>query len=571
MVAPDAIRDAEPQFANGSAGTQFVRIDPQLGPVIVIQTTVQGTQVWDAQSWVRTTGPIVRGDVCLVRFQLRVTQSNSGQGYTTLAIQADGSEGHWDKLLMMQVSAGAQWTQFDLPFVASRDMADGKSLVNFMVSYFPQTIEIARVELINYGASVGIGELPRTQFTYKGREADAPWRTQAESRIEQHRKGDLQISVVDAHGNAVQGAQVAVRMKRHAFRFGSLVEGYMIASDPNARHSPAGLSESDYANYRTHIEEMSNHVIVGWEPKWGVYEGPDEPRNLALTLDWLEGRGITARAGHVLWGAYLPEDVLAVQDDKAALEQKVNKRIDEIVTALKGRVTDWDLLNEPIHERLLIDGLGVDAVAGWFERAHAIDPVPMIVNEYAMLEGNGANALGLNAYEAFIRRLQAEGAPIGGVGFQGHFGSNVTEPDILVSLLDRFATLGLPIQITEFDINTTDEQLQADYTRDFLTVIFSHPSVEAFVMWGFYEPVHWIPNAAMVRRDWSYKPNDHAYMDLVKRQWWTNADLKTDASGSTQVRGFQGEYEVTVTHQGITEVASVVLGREGKSLAVQIE
>src|SRR6266446_3502414 len=51
------------------------------------------------------------------------------------------------------------------------------------------------------------------QFNYKGREADAPWRKEAQARIDKFRKGDLSIVVNDATGKPVSGADVSIKMK----------------------------------------------------------------------------------------------------------------------------------------------------------------------------------------------------------------------------------------------------------------------------------------------------------------------------------------------------------------------
>ena len=50
---------------------------------------------------------------------------------------------------------------------------------------------------------------------------------------------------------------------------------------------------------------------------------------------------------------------------------------------------------------------------------------------------------------------------------------------------------------------------------------------KSFVLWGFWEGARWIPSGAMMRRDWSLKPNGKVYQDLVFKTWWTNADGKT--------------------------------------------
>jgi hypothetical protein len=50
------------------------------------------------------------------------------------------------------------------------------------------------------------------------------------------------------------------------------------------------------------------------------------------------------------------------------------------------------------------------------------------------------------------------------------------------SLLERYsgAFPGVVFKITEFDVDTEDESLQADYTRDLLTLVFSHPQAAGF-------------------------------------------------------------------------------------------
>jgi hypothetical protein len=60
-----------------------------------------------------------------------------------------------------------------------------------------------------------------------------------------------------------------------------------------------------------------------------------------------------------------------------------------------------------------------------------------------------------------------------GIGLQSHFPERVTPMDDLMKRLDRFAAFEKELEITEFDINTSDKATQADYTRDFMTATFS--------------------------------------------------------------------------------------------------
>ena len=143
---------------------------------------------------------------------------------------------------------------------------------------------------------------------------------------------------------------------------------------------------------------------------------------------------------------------------------------------------------------------------------------------------------------------------IDGIGLQSHFDSNLTAPSRVLELLDQFAAFGKDLQVTEFDISMPDEQVQADYTRDFLTVCFSHPAIKGFLMWGFWEGAHWEPVAAMIRRDWSTKPNYAVWNDLLYNQWWSDFRGTTGADGVFRTRGFLGDYDIEVTVNGQTKI-----------------
>ena len=162
--------------------------------------------------------------------------------------------------------------------------------------------------------------------------------------------------------------------------------------------------------------------------------------------------------------------------------------------------------------------------------------------------------------------MKRGGAPIGGIGFQCHFGGGVVPPARVLSGLDRFGKFGLPIAITELDVNADDEGFQADYLRDFHLAAFSHPSVDSIIQWGFWEGRHWLPKAALWRRDWSLKPSGKAWLDLVHKAWKTDVQLKTGRDGVASVRGFLGMYFVDVN--GFDR--SVRLGKDGASLEIEI-
>ena len=167
--------------------------------------------------------------------------------------------------------------------------------------------------------------------------------------------------------------------------------------------------------------------------------------------------------------------------------------------------------------------------------------------------------------------LLAQGAPLAGIGLQSHFGWDLTAPTMILKELDRFGELGLELEITEHDIDITDEQAQADYTRDFMTLAFSHPAVTGFLSWGFWEGMHWKPTGAYFRKDWSLKPAGKVWIDLVTEKWWTSAEGKTTGNGTYQTRGFLGDYEVVVRKGSQVKTLRFPLTKTTEPLAITLE
>ncbi len=236
------------------------------------------------------------------------------------------------------------------------------------------------------------------------------------------------------------------------------------------------------------------------------------------------------------------------------------------MTAVKGSVIHWDVVNEPFDNHDLIDILGEGALVGWFKLARATDPTPkLFINDYAILSGGGGDSAHRAHYEKTIKFLLDSGAPLDAIGMEGHFGTSLTGPEEMLGILDRFAKLGKPIWITEYDNEVKDEEVAGKFTRDFYTTMFSHPAVDGVVMWGFWDGAHWKNSAPLYRRDWTLKPGGEAFRELVLKAWRTDASGKTDTYGRFGTRGFYGDYEVYVSFGGKQKTAKAQLLKGGPS------
>ncbi|TWT92887.1 Endo-1,4-beta-xylanase A precursor [Botrimarina colliarenosi] len=409
---------------------------------------------------------------------------------------------------------------------------------------------------------------------YPGAESDAPWRTEAASRIEANRKADLSVTVRDLSGAVVPGAAVHVAMQQHEFGFGTAVQAYRLR-DSNPQHNTYKAKTAELFNVAT----LENNLK--WQPWEGEWGGSFTQQGALNALDWLAQNGIDSRGHVMVWPGTdnLPADIRQMLSDnnltpaeQQTVRTRIAQHIAEIGAATAGKVVAWDVINETRTNNDLMRELseGDQATVTWMQQAAAATApgTGLYINDFGILNtwGRGANR---NQYYDTVEALQDGGAPVTGVGFQGHFTEgDIVGPEELWEVFDRFAELGLDMQITEFDFNTTNEELQAQYLSDFMMAVFAHEGVDDFIQWGFFEDAHWRPDAAMFRSDWSIKPSGEAYLDLVFNDWWTDVETSADAAGDATVRGFKGDYQVTASAGGESETVSAVLSDDGESLSI---
>lgn len=558
LEATMRFRDAAAAPARSSAVWQT---DPGGGRAL--RVVVAGTRPNASEinvSWL-STAPLARGDVCLARFQVRTVNARQESGESLFNFQVQAVP-PGDRSLILPISVGPDWSVIEIPFQVVAAAPPGGVIIQFSFALLPQTVELGRIELWNFGSHTTTGALPLTRFSYAGRGREAGWRRDALARIAQLRTGPLTVRVTDRSGQPQRGVQVEARLTQPAFLFGSCVDAGLLAADsPEAK------------TYRDKVLELFDTVTIDNALKWPRWSSGETRRAEALrAVEWINAHGLRLRGHTLVWPGwkFSPRAVVARTDRDAALPGLIDEHVRDIVTATAGRVDAWDVVNEPVHERDYFATMPETRIAEWFKLARASDPRPQLfINEYGMLNSRESPAM-IEKYLALIERLRAAGAPIDGIGVQGHVGRQVRSPAEVLADLDLLARAKLPIHITEFDVNTPDTGLQADYTRDFLIACYSHPAVTGFIMWGFWEPKHWKPDAALFRPDWSEKPNAAVWRELVLGEWRTRVHGVTTGRGELAIRGHLGRYELTITHGGYTVRRSLQLGPAGATAAVSL-
>ena len=170
-----------------------------------------------------------------------------------------------------------------------------------------------------------------------------------------------------------------------------------------------------------------------------------------------------------------------------------------------------------------------------------------------MLYYNETGHVWYDEFYTYLDEMTEMGVDFDGIGIQSHYDGDLKMPSQLMGLYDSLRKYGKRLKITEYSNSIPDINLQGNYTRDVLISCFAEEMMDGFLMWGFYDGNNFRAYSPIYDSQWNLKPAGKVYQDLVYNKWWTkDAKAKTDASGKATIRGFYGDYDVTVTHNGKT-------------------
>jgi GH35 family endo-1,4-beta-xylanase len=383
---------------------------------------------------------------------------------------------------------------------------------------------------------------------YEAREREIVADTAKE--IEAHRKADAVIRVIDAAGNPVAGANVTVNQTRHEFLFGCNIYGF-----DHAR------TDAQNAAYKARFADLFNYATVGFY--WSSYERERGRPNYADTdrvVAWCLDHGIRMKGHPLLWG---DRSGIPPWSDGLPAAELQRQRVHDIMTRYHDKIGFYEVVNEPSHQPLP----RMDDPYHW---AREVDPgAYLIVNDYHVL------ADGAPGFFRLLSEANRDGVPYDGIGIQAHEPRTARFPlDRVRTILDRYATLGKELHITEFTpasggaaitdshlSGVWDEAAQADYAVKFYRVAFAHPAVRAITWWDLSDQGSWLPGGGLLHRDMSPKPAYDALRRLIHQEWWTRQQGETDPAGRYAFRGFRGTYSVKVQHGDKTVESPLTLAK----------
>lgn len=493
------------------------------------------------------------GDTLLVSFDIRVPESSNNKHFAQIQLQ-ESKSGKFNKILWEYLFITNEWQRFYFPITAQADYTD----MGFRPGMYKGVVEVKNFSVVNLKDSCTMGELRHLKYgDYY--QKDAQWRKDALDRIEKYKKGDFKVIVKDANGNVIPDANVEFDMFESEYLFGTVISGI------------------DWSkNLRTNFGKYFNTGVHEGSLKWGPYvENPESSRK---TLNFAKEAGVKHFRGHALvWEraigsngkSYLvPPFVLnednTVINDKAKLQDYINEWIYNVCDDFAGEIDEWDVVNE-IAEKFLFRGVhGDDMMIDWFKWANEATPESLMVyNDFAHMYEDCDGDLYENLLK-YAQYFKDNNVDIDALGFQSHMEIYTNKnkfrlmtPEEHYQVFKTFEDMGYKTSVTEYSMDNKDEQYQAEYTRDYFLLAYSMPKNYGFTMWGFWDGCAFAEYTPMFDKEWRLKPAGEQLIDLMYNKFWTR-DVKaiTNKDGEASIRGFYGDYDVTVNANGKTKTVS---------------
>ena len=178
--------------------------------------------------------------------------------------------------------------------------------------------------------------------------------------------------------------------------------------------------------------------------------------SLDAEYKYCQDHNIVFKLHTVLWGAQMPSGNIQPSD------------VQNFMTAFCQRYPNTkiiDVVNEPLHNPFRSSGnIGGAGTSGWDWIVNALKwgraacpNVALLVNDYNTVEITGDR----DRFISLVNAVKTAGGPIDGIGAQAHGTASMASSDVQANIDTLASKTGLPVYITEFDLNIADDTQQA--------------------------------------------------------------------------------------------------------------
>lgn len=436
----------------------------------------------------------------------------------------------------------------------------------------PAGTSFLRVELVsratNPDQTLTVRELTLTGAQVRNELNDANALAASETYIKNYRTADIVVRLPDV----APGTEVQAKLLRKEFNFGANAPGtenkYLIDNPP---------PDSDAAKFQRFILDHFSMIVPSNAGKW-VYHEPS-PGNVSMEyadaiMAFAKRHNLRGRMHTMIWDHPQQPDWVNDLLEKAAagdagakqrLRAAISNRIKYYVRDRATSYVELDVLNESLHEQKYWQVFGPLGIAGIYKEVQqaatesGANPVPLLMtNEFNILQWSRPFPFKeepfdpyANWYRFHIEEMLERGAPITGIGIQYNVDFRPEAQEKCpysaartFAALQNLSVLGLPMTLTEFQINAdATPQQAAKIYYELLRLVYGNAQMRSFLVWGF-----WAGNtpdmAVLANKDWTLTPARRQYERLMK-EWTTDVKLTVSSDNTVAFNGHFGDYEIT--------------------------
>ena len=265
-----------------------------------------------------------------------------------------------------------------------------------------------------------------------------------------------------------------------------------------------GQVRSDFGSYW-------NQITPENEGKWGSVEATRDKMNWAgidRAYDYAKTNKVPFKQHNFVWGSQQPSWLNGLSQ----AEQK--EEVEEWIRLYCERYPETqliDVVNEPPPHTTppytaALGGAGAsgyDWIVQSFKWARQYCPnAILILNDYNTIETAGDNSHFID----IVNRVKTAGAPIDATGAQAHGAYNLPTATVKMYIDKLASSTGLPVYISEYDINLADDAKQKDVMESQFTMFWNDENVHGVTIWGYVNGRTWLPNTGLMTSDGKERP-----------------------------------------------------------------
>ncbi|HEX2936183.1 MAG TPA: endo-1,4-beta-xylanase [Bacteroidales bacterium] len=254
---------------------------------------------------------------------------------------------------------------------------------------------------------------------------------------------------------------------------------------------------------RTDFNNYWNQLTPENETKWASVEGTRDVYTwdaVDKEYQYCKDHNFPFKFHTLIWGGQYP----GWMDGLSEKEQM--EEITEWYDAVAAKYPDLqyiDVVNEALsghNPAPFKNALGGDGVSGydWIVKAFIMarerwPKAVLIYNDFNTFQWDTDRFIDL------VKRIMAAGAPVDAAGCQSHDLNDMSGADFKTVLEKIHNQTGLPIFITEYDINQEDDQVQLTRFKEQIPIMWEADYVAGVTLWGYIYGSTWVDYSGLIK------------------------------------------------------------------------